>query len=193
MFSWGDDSATDNSTFARRPMSTTIGRYRCAVSGAGNTYGHPENILALSPYVVSGVETYDRITAQVTVAGSAGALVRPAVYRVDETTGLPTDLILDPGTIDGTVVAVAQLTINQTLQPGTYAIGYVIQGGAATRPTMQVTIPIVGLISTIAPPVGIPLNAVWSVTIAAGPLPNTLVGVSSSGIYAPMVSLRRSA
>lgn len=74
-------------------------------------------------FVVPKTITVDRIGAEVTSAGTAGAVVRLGI-RNAAVDGLPGTLLLDAGTIDGTSATFQEITISQVLVPGIYwAVG----------------------------------------------------------------------
>lgn len=83
------------------------------------------------PFWVSNTTSFDRIGAQVTVAGAAATVVRLGIYA-DDGSGMPGSLILDAGTIAGDAVASAEVTISTTLSPGLYWLAAVPQGGTPT-------------------------------------------------------------
>lgn len=89
------------------------------------------NALYLVPFEVGKAARFDRIACEVTTAGGAGALCRMGIYdtAVD---GMPGNLVIDAGTIDGNVVAAAELVINTQLNTGFYWLGIVGQVAAAT-------------------------------------------------------------
>jgi hypothetical protein len=83
--------------------------------------------------------TLTKIGLEVTLAGSTGAVMRLGIYN-DDGTGYPGTLLLDAGTIDGTVVAVSELTISQAVTAGTlYWVGAAVQGAPTTQPTIRTT------------------------------------------------------
>jgi hypothetical protein len=78
--------------------------------------------------------TINEIGARVTVAGSAGALIRLGVYSLD---GLDGALVWDAGTIDGTSATTQTITGGTaTITAGWYLLGGGCQGDPATRPTI---------------------------------------------------------
>lgn len=81
------------------------------------------------PFDVGRQLTLDRIGIEVTVGGTTGNVVRLGIY--DTQNGLPTNLVLDAGTIDGTVVATPEIVINKPLAPGLYWLCAVSQNGVA--------------------------------------------------------------
>lgn len=95
------------------------------------------NLLILSPMVLTRSITFDRISTYVTVAGSAGTVIRMGIYNSD-VNGMPTTLVAGSEvTQNGTVVNTATIageTINVTLGRGRYYLGLVAQG-TGTMPT----------------------------------------------------------
>jgi len=80
--------------------------------------------------------TLSAIGAEITVAGTAGAVIRLGVYRARPNCA-DVDLVSDLGTIDGTVAAFQSIPTSLTLPPALYVFGGAVQGGAATRPTVR--------------------------------------------------------
>lgn len=90
-----------------------------------------------SRFVAGRDATLDRIAIGVTVVGTAGAVIRLGIYSLNVETGTIT-LVLDAGTVSGTAVADAELTISQAVTKGTnYFLMAAVQGGAGTRPTLR--------------------------------------------------------
>jgi hypothetical protein len=85
------------------------------------------------------------IAAEVTIAGSAGSVIRLGVYN-DNGHGYPGTLLVDAGTIDGTVVGVASIPFDGlsghpsavVTAAGTYWIVGVSQGAPVTNPTVRI-------------------------------------------------------
>lgn len=61
--------------------------------------------------------SFDRLTVKVTT-GAATAVVRLGIYT--STSGAPSSLVLDAGTVDASAAATREATIAQTLTPGLY-------------------------------------------------------------------------
>lgn len=105
-------------------------------SGAITTADTGEGTFRAAPVFVPVTSTWDRISCEVAVVGSAGSLIRLGIYA-DDGSGLPGALILDAGTEDGTVLGAHHKVISQALTPGWYWVGAAIQGAAVTRPVMR--------------------------------------------------------
>ena len=67
--------------------------------------------------------TLDRIAMEITVAGSAGSLLRLGIYS--SVNSLPYDLILDAGTIACDSATFQSITINQSLAPNLYWLTFI--------------------------------------------------------------------
>lgn len=131
--------------------------------------------------------TADRIGAEVTTL-QAGGLARLGIYATSLTTGLPSTLILDAGTIDCSTIGFKEITISQALNPGRYWLSYTSQS-SGTAPTVRV----MG-----APSMGIPTFAQSDLTSVpaavqqssvTGALPNPFVP-TATGSLAARVYLR---
>jgi hypothetical protein len=92
------------------------------------------NQLALAPIDVDRVCTLNALAAEVNTAGTAGAVVRLGVYTDDGSGVFPSALIVDAGTIDGTVLGAQTITLGTpiVLQPGRYWVGAANQGAPTT-------------------------------------------------------------
>jgi collagen type VII alpha len=75
--------------------------------------------------------TVTTIAITVTIAGSAGALIRLGIYD------LAGNLIVDAGTVDASVTGDPEITISQAVDAGWYLLAAVRQGNAATGPTLR--------------------------------------------------------
>lgn len=197
----GNDSRL---TDARMPTATVMdtlrqrvvsGRYY-AVASTQNTRTTAipaEGELRYSP-VWLDTGTLDRIGARITVAGSAGAVVRLGIFAHDTTTGAPNTLLLDAGTIDGTSATDQEITINYTISTaGIYWLAAVVQGGASTRPTMTT---VGGMPIQFAPTFTSLSTAIigsaWSPrrTSISGALSSGAPSLTSTSSAAPVVAVR---
>jgi hypothetical protein len=106
--------------------STTKGT---ATRSNGNVY--------LTPLYLPRACMLDRIGVEITSPGSSGAVVRLGVWAADPISGLPTTLLLDAGTLDGTLTGFLELTINLNVGPGLIWVGAAGQGAPATGPTLR--------------------------------------------------------
>jgi len=103
------------------------------------TTAPPNNSLRAVPVYFANNVTLDRFGAEVTSAGDVGSTVRLGVYKSD-INGMPSTLLAEFGSIAGDAVAVAELTIDQTLPAGTYWFASCVQGAATTQPTLRATV-----------------------------------------------------
>ena len=86
------------------------------------SYGHATNVnltmslerLYFQPIILPQPVSLSQITAQVATGGSAGAVVRLGIY-LPGSSGEPDALLVDAGTIDGTLVAVQSVSISETV------------------------------------------------------------------------------
>lgn len=95
--------------------------------------------LALAPFDLSRMAVLTSVVAEVTTAGSAGAVVRLGIYA-DNGSGLwPDALILDAGTIDASTVGNKEITLAaaKALPPGRYWVGGASQGAPTTAPVLR--------------------------------------------------------
>lgn len=85
------------------------------------------------PFQVNETKTFDRIalTTRNTYVGTGS--VRLGIYNNDSSTGKPTTVVLDAGTVATTAAStVYQITISQSLTAGAYWLAFNMQTAAAT-------------------------------------------------------------
>lgn len=82
------------------------------------TLGFPKDSIKAIPVVFSRAQTLDRIGIEISTAGSAGSVLRLAIY--DDVGGVPTNLIIDAGTVAGDATGNMLITINKAIVPGLY-------------------------------------------------------------------------
>ena len=80
--------------------------------------------------------TLVRISIDVTVLGTAGAVVRLGLHD-QGADSLPDALVLDAGTVVATSTGTKEVTISKPVAPGRYFGSAVVQGAAGTRPTIR--------------------------------------------------------
>jgi hypothetical protein len=98
----------------------------------------PEGAMRGARFVCGRTTNIAAIGINVTVAGSAEARIRLGIYELNTTTGAAT-LLLDAGTVDGSTTGFKEIATAPLLTAGkTYLLAAAVQGGAATRPTLQV-------------------------------------------------------
>lgn len=94
-----------------------------AIGGAFNNVWAPTvGTLYALPFYVFRSSTFDAWSTTIGAVGAAGSLMRCGVYNVDLTTGQPSTLVVDAGTIDCTSTGDKLLTINTTLAVGVYFV-----------------------------------------------------------------------
>lgn len=116
--------------------------------GAVTTVNRPNAFITYGRLAVPEV-TVDRIGVEITGAGSAGALLRLGIYADDG--GKPGALLLDAGTVDGTLTGVQSISISKTLDAQVVWLAVAVQGAPVTTPTVR------GITSASIP--GVPLVA----------------------------------
>jgi hypothetical protein len=82
------------------------------------------------PFYVAQTETFTKIGIEVTSAVAA-SVIRLGIYNMAN--GLPTALILDAGTVDGSSTGLKEITISQELESGLYAVAWVSNGAPTVR------------------------------------------------------------
>ena len=89
------------------------------------------NLMYAYPILVGETTTFTRIGTEITTGGAGGTVVRLGIY--DSVDGVPTNLILDAGTIAADSVAEQEITISQQLTPGVYFLVHFSNGTPQVR------------------------------------------------------------
>jgi hypothetical protein len=98
---------------------------------AGNTVAAAFQTTYYTPISFSESETFDRIAFTTTSYSGTGA-VRLGIYNNDSTTGKPTTVLLDAGTVATTTNNTTyEITITETLN-GSYWLAFCVQTAPAT-------------------------------------------------------------
>ena len=118
-------------SYFRKTGTTTYERwYSTNITNALLTT-HPstsKDIIRAVPFIVSKPITLDRIGMAITASGTAASVLRLGIY--DDVNGVPTNLILDAGTIAADSATDQTITINQILTPGLYYLAFVHNSAA---------------------------------------------------------------
>lgn len=89
-----------------------------------------------APIYIDQTTTVDRITIRTANTFAGTATVRLGIYNNDATTGQPSTVLLDAGTVSATAASTNyEITINQTLTTGFYWVAMAQQGTAPTTST----------------------------------------------------------
>ena len=147
-------------------------------------------VIYLLPFVMAEPVGLDRIGASVSIAGGAGSVIRLGIYK--DVDGLPLDLVLDAGTIDGTSATTQAITISVQLPRNIYWMGIVAQVG--TAPTVYAYTAVGAgnpFLGNTAQPGNQAFMAYW-VSGVTGALPATLGAPSPASMNPPIISIRSS-
>lgn len=114
------------------------------------------------PFLVNKTNTFDRIAIATAAAYVGTGSVRLGIYNNDITTGKPTTVVLDAGTVATTTAStISQITISQSLTAGTYWLAFNMQTAAAT-PSF------IGAVLTTASPLNYMVSTTGTPTASAG-------------------------
>lgn len=167
-----------------------VGEYTNGQVATVTTTVYPDGSMRLYPFIVPTDMTVDTIGCEVvTTPGSAGSVVRLGIY--DDVDGVPTNLILDAGTVDTTTTGVKTISISQALSAGVVWCCAVPQGTPGTDPTLRI-ISISGGQMRYATAVVNQTRYSYGVNGITGALPST-AGASLGASQAGLVILKRSA
>lgn len=122
-------------TPAKLSMAAAPPRYKTGAyytpPGPRGTGAPALNVLSTVPFWVGRAQNFDRIGAEVTTAGAAGATLRLGIYA-DDGNGLPGALVVDAGTITSDSTGAKELTISQSLAAGWYHLAALVNTATAT-------------------------------------------------------------
>lgn len=76
------------------------------------------DVLRLYPIIISKTTTFTKIGVKITVAGTAGSVMRLGIYR--SSNNIPTDLVVDAGTVASDSTGLLSISVNVTLTAGLY-------------------------------------------------------------------------
>lgn len=114
-----------------------IGEYTNGTAGSNTTAVVAEGVMRLYPFMIYKDMTIDYIACEiVTTPGGAGSVTRLGIY--DNVDGIPTNLVLDAGTVATTGTGMASIAISQALTAGIYWMTAVSQGASTPAPTYRV-------------------------------------------------------
>jgi len=123
--------STLDSRYANVGIGAKSGAYYGPATASLSTVVPTLNLLQAKLLVVAKTVSIVQLLAEVTAAGSAGAVGRLGLWA-DGADGYPAALIVDAGTIDCTTTGVKTVTVAQTLTPGRYWLSYTAQVATAT-------------------------------------------------------------
>lgn len=87
--------------------------------------------LYLTPFYAPRVRNIDRISINVTTAGTAGQVARVGIYNADPTTGMPAAVLIDGGTLSVATTGAKEATVTQAIH-GLVWLAVTAQGGTLT-------------------------------------------------------------
>jgi hypothetical protein len=93
--------------------------------------------LRLAPVYLPKAVNFTKLGAAVSIVGDVGSKIRLGIYA-DDGTFSPGALIVDAGVIAGDSATVQELTINNTIGPGWFWFGGVVQVVTVTQPTCRI-------------------------------------------------------
>lgn len=107
-------------------------RWLAPAAASGGTESIAWDVVQYCPiYLWAG--SLDRIACEITTARTPGT-VRLGIYEMSLTTGDPTTLLLDAGTVDATTSGIKEITISQSIATsGWYLLAAAAQGGSGAN------------------------------------------------------------
>lgn len=128
------------------------GNYYAGRGVSVTTYQTAQGVMRLSMLHVGRNCTINEIGVEVTTAGSAGALLRLGIYRINKWVEGTAELLVDAGTVDASSAGYKSITIGQYVPVGeTLLLAVVAQGAPATLPIVRGTSGTIPAIGATAP------------------------------------------
>lgn len=160
------------------------------LTGFNNNTIPTEGRLTIYPVRLGRRLSFDRLYSYITVAGSAGAVVRFVAYA--HTNGAPGALLAEASGVVATGTGAIFGTVSFTAGPGVMWVGAAVQGAASTRPTMSTGSAIANLAGLCYPTTQINqfVNLGFYTDIAAGAAPGTWSATTVNGSDVPKVWAR---
>lgn len=101
------------------------------VSGTTGVVTPTASRLYLTPMYFPQSRSFDRLSLNVTTAGSATNVARVGLYNAHETTGLPTTVNVDGGTLVIDTTGIKEATVSSSVE-GLFWFAFVTQSGSYT-------------------------------------------------------------
>lgn len=111
------------------------GYYEGAAAPAVTTRVHGTNAAYASPFLVTRATAIDRIGIEVTSAATAATVLSLAIYN--DSSGLPSTVFLDGGTVAVDAVAWVENTVSTTIPAGLYWLVTALLTAPGTPPTVR--------------------------------------------------------
>jgi hypothetical protein len=149
------------------------------------------NVMHAMPFIVSETMTFDRIGIEITSAGTAASVGSLLIY--DTVDLVPTNLILDAGTVLTDSATYQEITINQQLTAGLYAL--VFWHNSVANINVR-AIPIANCNKVIGISSSIGSGATytkWTNSETYAAAPSTYPSPTVTNPQTPIITLRRSA
>lgn len=107
--------------------------YRSVGTGFDGITTSVVNETTYVPFLVSRTQTFDRISTGTGATYAGTGTVRMGIYNNDSTTGKPSTVVLDAGTVATTALSTKyEITISQSLAPGAYWLAWNMQSAPTT-------------------------------------------------------------
>ncbi len=171
------------------PLLWVVGRwYQPHLVGSTTTVAPTASELRLIPLYIPVARAVDRVGCHVSTAGTGGHVARLGIYNASPTSGLPTTVLVDAGTVLVDTVGAKEVAITATLH-GLYWLGLTAQSGTFTALTTTGLAFIAGSTSAHA----IPSNALAYASVSpTSALPDRtgVAPVFSVAVAVPTVGVR---
>lgn len=137
-----------------------------------------DGVLYFLRFPVIKATTIDRIGLEITTTG-AGSTIRLGIY--DDIDGVPTNLILDAGSVSSATSGLKEFTISQALSKGWVNLCAVAQGGSMPNWRCSDAADLCGdVVSTSGITLSQYARSGWQKSGVSGALPSTLSGLTTS-------------
>lgn len=179
-------------TYLKTGATTFDARYSTnATAFAATTQAAGGNTMIAFPFIIEETMTFDRIGAEVTVAVPSGVC---SLLIYDSVNNIPTNLVLDAGTISVTSATYQEITINKQLTAGLYYL--VLWHNGLGNPSFR-AMPLAACNKVLGMPAtlgGSSYTRIYNAKVyTSAPLIYDTTGITAFSSNNPIISLRRSA
>ncbi len=114
------------------PLLWVAGRwYQGQVVAGMSTLAPPASELRLFPLYIPTARQIDRISCNVSTAGTSGHVARMGLYNADPTSSFPTTVLVDSGTVGVGTTGIKEVIVSAPMH-GMYWLGLTSQSGTFT-------------------------------------------------------------
>lgn len=158
----------------------------CIKGNSDTTLALSANRLYFLPIIISATQTFTRISINVTTLSAGNA--RLGIFN--DTSGAPSTLVLDAGTVSTTTTGLKEVTISQSVSAGVYWLGFVCDATPTVSSFSYTNNNVIALLG-VSGFGGQPYHHIYK-SFTYGALPSDASGsqTADNGVSAPWIGLK---